>query len=146
MAPRPEHVRDRADPRRSGGKADPGVVVSRAWDFVGVKSFQALSTPLLIDSYAFQEHVLRSPLPAEMLPGLKPLGARTDNLNSTLGSHSRKADPRRPPCGTGPLAAYRSAPHRRELASGRQSDGVPPDDQRAKAIARAPRVFEPDDA
>ena len=56
------------------GKADLGVVGSRAWDFVGVKSFQALSTPLLIDSYALQERVLRSPLAAEMLAGLKPLG------------------------------------------------------------------------
>jgi TRAP-type C4-dicarboxylate transport system substrate-binding protein len=56
------------------GKADLGVVGSRAWDFVGVKSFRALSTPLLIDSYALQERVLRSPLPAEMLAGLKPLG------------------------------------------------------------------------
>ena len=56
------------------GKADLGVVGSRAWNFVGVKSFQALSTPLLIDSYALQERVLRSPLSAEMLAGMKPLG------------------------------------------------------------------------
>jgi TRAP-type C4-dicarboxylate transport system substrate-binding protein len=56
------------------GKADLGVVGSRAWDSVGVGSFRALGAPLLIDSYALQERVLRSPMIGQMLAGLRPLG------------------------------------------------------------------------
>ena len=56
------------------GKADLGVVGSRAWDSVGVGSFRALGAPLLIDSYALQERVLRSPMIRQMLQGLRPLG------------------------------------------------------------------------
>jgi TRAP-type C4-dicarboxylate transport system substrate-binding protein len=56
------------------GKADLGVVGSRAWDSVGVSSFRALVAPLLIDSYALQDRVLRSPLIGQMLQGLRPLG------------------------------------------------------------------------
>jgi hypothetical protein len=36
------------------GKADLGVVGSRAWNSVGVDSFPALTAPLLIDSYALR--------------------------------------------------------------------------------------------
>jgi TRAP-type transport system periplasmic protein len=57
-----------------GGKADLGVAGSRAWDSVGVTSLRALNAPLLIDSYALQELVLRSPLIPQMLKGLAPLG------------------------------------------------------------------------
>lgn len=56
------------------GKADLGVVGSRAWDSVGVMSFRALGAPLLIDSYALQERVLSSRLIPRMLSGLSPLG------------------------------------------------------------------------
>jgi TRAP-type C4-dicarboxylate transport system substrate-binding protein len=56
------------------GKADLGVVGSRAWDSVGVNSFRALNAPLLIDSYALQDRVLRSPMIGQMLQGLRPLG------------------------------------------------------------------------
>jgi TRAP-type transport system periplasmic protein len=56
------------------GKADLGVVGSRVWDSVGVNSFQALGVPLLIDSYALQDRVLRSPMIGQMLQGLRPLG------------------------------------------------------------------------
>jgi TRAP-type C4-dicarboxylate transport system substrate-binding protein len=56
------------------GKADLGVVGSRAWDSVGVTSFRALGAPLLIDSYALQDRVLRSPMIGQMLQGLRPLG------------------------------------------------------------------------
>jgi TRAP-type C4-dicarboxylate transport system substrate-binding protein len=56
------------------GKADLGVVGSRAWDSVGVSSFQALDAPLLIGSYALQDQVLRSPMIGQMLAGLRPLG------------------------------------------------------------------------
>ena len=51
------------------GKADLGVVGSRAWDSVGVTSFRALGAPLLIDSYALQDRVLRSRLIGQMLRG-----------------------------------------------------------------------------
>jgi TRAP-type C4-dicarboxylate transport system substrate-binding protein len=56
------------------GKADLGVAGSRAWDSVGVTSLRALNAPLLIDSYALQDRVVRSPLIAPMLKGLEPLG------------------------------------------------------------------------
>jgi TRAP-type C4-dicarboxylate transport system substrate-binding protein len=56
------------------GKADLGVVGSRAWDSAGVTSFQALDAPLLISSYALQDRVLRSPIIGQMLQGLGPLG------------------------------------------------------------------------
>jgi TRAP-type transport system periplasmic protein len=56
------------------GKADLGVAGSRAWDSAGVGSFRALGAPLLIDSYALQDRVLRSPMIGQMLGGLRPLG------------------------------------------------------------------------
>jgi TRAP-type C4-dicarboxylate transport system substrate-binding protein len=56
------------------GKADLGIVGSRAWDSAGVTSFRALGAPLLIDSYALQDRVLRSPMTGQMLAGLRPLG------------------------------------------------------------------------
>jgi TRAP-type transport system periplasmic protein len=56
------------------GRADLGWAGSRAWDSVGVTSLRALHAPLLIDSYAFQERVVQSPLVGEMLRGLEPLG------------------------------------------------------------------------
>jgi TRAP-type C4-dicarboxylate transport system substrate-binding protein len=55
-------------------KADLGVVGSRAWDSVGVTSFQALNAPLLITSYALEDRVLHSPMIGQMLQGLRPLG------------------------------------------------------------------------
>jgi len=56
------------------GKADLGVVGSRAWDSVGVSSFRALTAPLLISSYAVQDRVLRSPMIGQMLSALRVLG------------------------------------------------------------------------
>jgi TRAP-type transport system periplasmic protein len=56
------------------GKADLGWAGSRAWDSVGVLSLRALHAPLLIDSYAVQERVVRSPLVGVMLAGLEPIG------------------------------------------------------------------------
>jgi TRAP-type C4-dicarboxylate transport system substrate-binding protein len=56
------------------GKADLGVVGSRAWESVGVNSFRALAVPLLISSYALQDRVLRSPIVGQMLQALRPLG------------------------------------------------------------------------
>lgn len=56
------------------GKADLGVAGDGAWALLGVDSFRALDAPLLIDSYALQDRVLRSPLIGQMLGGLRPLG------------------------------------------------------------------------
>jgi TRAP-type C4-dicarboxylate transport system substrate-binding protein len=56
------------------GKADLGVVGSRAWDSVGVSGFRALTAPLLISSYALQDRVLRSPIIGQMLRELRRLG------------------------------------------------------------------------
>lgn len=56
------------------GRADLGWVGSRAWTAVGVTSFDALSAPLLIDSYALEEKVLDSAIPGKMLTSLSSLG------------------------------------------------------------------------
>ena len=56
------------------GKADFGVAGSAAWASAGVNGFRALDAPLLIDSYALQARVLRSPMIGPMLGGLRPLG------------------------------------------------------------------------
>jgi TRAP-type C4-dicarboxylate transport system substrate-binding protein len=56
------------------GHADLGYVGSRAWDTVGVTSFDALHLPFLIDSYTLEQSVLESALAKKMLQGLEPLG------------------------------------------------------------------------
>jgi TRAP-type C4-dicarboxylate transport system substrate-binding protein len=56
------------------GKADIGIAGARAWDTVGDKSFEALTAPMLISSYALQEKVLSSPIAKQMLASLKGLG------------------------------------------------------------------------
>jgi TRAP-type transport system periplasmic protein len=56
------------------GKADLGWAGSRAFDDVGVGSFDALHAPLLIDSLALERKVLESPLAVQMLGGIKPAG------------------------------------------------------------------------
>jgi TRAP-type C4-dicarboxylate transport system substrate-binding protein len=56
------------------GKADLGWAGSRAFDSVGVVTFDALHAPLLIDSYALEQRVLQSALVGDMLDGLEPLG------------------------------------------------------------------------
>lgn len=57
----------------AAGKADLGSVASRAWDDVGVSSFNALHAPFLVDSYALQGEVLENGVPGEMLEALEPL-------------------------------------------------------------------------
>jgi TRAP-type C4-dicarboxylate transport system substrate-binding protein len=56
------------------GKADLGWAGTRAFDDVGVPSFDALHAPLLIDSLALERQALESPIVPEMLGGLKPAG------------------------------------------------------------------------
>jgi len=55
-------------------KAQLGVTTSRAFDTVGIDSFQALQAPFLIDSYPLERKVLDSGIPARMLAGLRPYG------------------------------------------------------------------------
>jgi TRAP-type C4-dicarboxylate transport system substrate-binding protein len=56
------------------GKAQLGVTASRAFDTVGISSFQALQAPFLIDNYPLERKVLDSAIPGEMLAGLSPHG------------------------------------------------------------------------
>jgi len=56
------------------GNADLAWVATRVFDTLGVTSFQALTAPMLIDSYALQNAVLASDIPSQMLRGLEPLG------------------------------------------------------------------------
>ena len=56
------------------GRVDLAKINARAWDTVGVDSFQALDAPLLIDSFGLQERVLTGPLGASMLAGVRAAG------------------------------------------------------------------------
>jgi TRAP-type C4-dicarboxylate transport system substrate-binding protein len=58
----------------AAGKADLTYVGARAFDTLNVTSFQALQAPMLIDSYALQDAVIKSAIPGQMLDGLKTLG------------------------------------------------------------------------
>jgi TRAP-type C4-dicarboxylate transport system substrate-binding protein len=86
------------------GDAQLGVSSSRAFDTVGISSFQALQAPFLIDNIALEQKVLDSDIPSRMLAGLKPHG---------LVGLAVLAGPLRRPLGfTGPLVApskYRGA-------------------------------------
>jgi len=53
------------------GNFDLGVVGVRAFDEVGVRSFQALVAPFLIDNSTLEQRVLESPLAARMLDGVR---------------------------------------------------------------------------
>jgi TRAP-type C4-dicarboxylate transport system substrate-binding protein len=56
------------------GEADLASVGARAWDRMGVTSFQALVAPFLVDNLESQRRVLESPIARRMLRGLEPLG------------------------------------------------------------------------
>lgn len=58
---------------RSGG-SDLGWAGSRVFDSMGVSSFEALSAPMLIDSYPLENTVLQSSMPGQMLEDLKGVG------------------------------------------------------------------------
>ena len=53
-------------------------VGARAFDTVGVTSFQALLAPLLVDSYDLEGRVFEEGIPDEMLEGVEELGSRRD--------------------------------------------------------------------
>ena len=78
------------------GKADLGVVGSRAFDSAGVLSMRALDAPLLITSYAAEQAVLASPVAPKLLSALGPAGLtgigidrKSTRLNSSHPSISR---------------------------------------------------------
>jgi TRAP-type C4-dicarboxylate transport system substrate-binding protein len=57
-----------------GGKAQLGIVDARVWDTIGVRSFQAMLAPFLVDSLALERRVLESPLATRMLEGVEQAG------------------------------------------------------------------------
>jgi len=58
----------------SAGEVDLGWVGTRVLDTMGVRSFQALTAPMLIDSYALEGAVIEDGIPEQMLEGLDDLG------------------------------------------------------------------------
>jgi TRAP-type C4-dicarboxylate transport system substrate-binding protein len=58
----------------AAGKVDIAWVGSRVFDTLGVKDFQALTAPMLIDSYALQDAVIKDGVTTKMLVGLQKLG------------------------------------------------------------------------
>jgi TRAP-type C4-dicarboxylate transport system substrate-binding protein len=58
------------------GRASLASIPARAYDTIGVTSFQGLLAPFLIDSYALERQVLAGQLSAHVLSGVKPLGVR----------------------------------------------------------------------
>ena len=55
------------------GTADLGWVNTWTFDTLGVTSLQALTAPMLVDSYPLEQAVLASDIPGKMLPGLATL-------------------------------------------------------------------------
>jgi TRAP-type C4-dicarboxylate transport system substrate-binding protein len=53
---------------------DLALVGARAWDNAGVTSFRSLVAPFLIDSFAYEQRVLESPLVDRMLKGVESRG------------------------------------------------------------------------
>ena len=58
----------------AAGKADLTPAGPRVFDTLGVKSFQALTAPMLIDSYPLEDAVAKSDIPGQMLAMLENLG------------------------------------------------------------------------
>ena len=52
------------------GRIDIAKIAARSWDEVSVQSFRALVAPMLVDSYALEQRVLTSDLPAQMIKGV----------------------------------------------------------------------------
>jgi TRAP-type C4-dicarboxylate transport system substrate-binding protein len=58
----------------AAGKIDLAWVGTRVFDTLGVKDFQALTAPMLLDSYALQDAVIKDGITTKMLLGLHKLG------------------------------------------------------------------------
>ena len=75
----------------AAGEVDLGWVGTSVFDTVGVTDFQALTAPMLIDSYPLERAVLASDIPARMLAGLDELGVHgiavlSDGLRKPIGA------------------------------------------------------------
>jgi len=73
----------------AAGKYDLGVVGTRVFDTLGVDSFQALTAPMLIDSYLLERAVIGSGIPAQMMRSLGTLhvtglGVLADGLRKPI--------------------------------------------------------------
>ena len=58
----------------AAGKADLAWVGTRIFDTLDVRSFQALTAPMLIDSYPLERAVIDSDIPGRMMEGLEAIG------------------------------------------------------------------------
>jgi TRAP-type transport system periplasmic protein len=58
----------------AAGEVDLGWAGSRVFDTLGIASFQALTAPMLIDSYALENAVIESGVTNDMMEGLDELG------------------------------------------------------------------------
>jgi TRAP-type transport system periplasmic protein len=80
------------------GKFDLGSVGTRVFDTLGVDSFQALTAPMLIDSYPLERAVISSQIPAQMLAGLDTagvigLGVLADGLRRPIAARQPLLSP-----------------------------------------------------
>jgi TRAP-type transport system periplasmic protein len=71
-------------------EVDLGWVGTRAFDTMGVRSFQALTAPMLVDSYALENAVIESGITEQMMRGLDEvgvvgLGVLADGLRKPIG-------------------------------------------------------------
>jgi TRAP-type C4-dicarboxylate transport system substrate-binding protein len=74
----------------ASGKVDVAWVGTRVFDTMGVGSFQALTSPMLVDSYALQDAVVRSGITRHMMRGLEHvdvvgLAVLADGLRKPIG-------------------------------------------------------------
>jgi TRAP-type C4-dicarboxylate transport system substrate-binding protein len=74
----------------AAGEVDLGWVGTRVFDTLDVKSFQALTAPMLIDSYALEDAVIDSGITERMMPalddlGVVALGVLPDGLRRPIG-------------------------------------------------------------
>lgn len=83
----------------ASGMVDLAVTRSNVFDTLGVSSFEALSAPMLIDSYPLENAVLDGAIPGRMLAGIKSLGVSGlavfgDDLRVPISVHHPLLAPR----------------------------------------------------
>jgi TRAP-type transport system periplasmic protein len=74
----------------AAGEVDLGWVGTRVFDTMGVRSFQALTAPMLVDSYALEKAVIESGVTDQMMQeledvGVVGLGVLADGLRKPIG-------------------------------------------------------------
>jgi TRAP-type C4-dicarboxylate transport system substrate-binding protein len=75
----------------AAGTFDLGFAGTRIFDTLGVRSFQALTAPMLVDSYPLERAVTGSGIPRQMMAGLGPLhvtglGVLADGLRKPIAA------------------------------------------------------------